>query len=384
MTPLWEDEDRRRHEFPVVNNQIFLAHAGVTALPRLVAQAMADYAWDSSRQMQEFSDALRLMGLTREVAARIVAGHAEEVALLGPTSLGLSLFARGLSWSPGDEILCYQEDYPANVYPWLDLERQGVKIRYLQPESAGAITPDLVAASMTPRTKLVALASCHFLTGYRIDIDSIGQVIHDHGALFSLDAIQTVGAFPTPVTHVDFLSADAHKWMLGPMAIGIVYVKKTHFDRLHPILLGAANVRSPNFVAQQSIQLPDTAARYEPGVLNMSGVVGMKAALDLLESIGSHSISERLMTLKRQLVEGLQDLGFAIHGPVEGPQASSITTCYHPDQPLPPLAKALEQAGIIASLRHDRENRAFLRFSPHFYNTSQEIDRVLEVLHRIG
>lgn len=383
MTALWADETKRRHEFPVVQNQIFLAHAGVTALPRTVAQAMADYAWESSRQMQEFSEALRLMARTREVGARMVEGEADEVALLGPTSLGLSLFARGLTWSPGDEILCYQEDYPANVYPWLDLERQGVNLRYLQPETSGAITPDLVAESMTPRTKLVALASCHFLTGYRIDIDAIGQVIHERGALFSLDAIQTVGAFRTPVAHVDFLSADAHKWMLGPMAIGIVYVKKMHFQRLHPILLGAANVRSPNFVAQKSIQLPDKAARYEPGVLNMSGVVGMKAALDLLESVGIEQVSERLMSLKQHLVQGLKKRGFAIHGPVDGAHASSITTCSHPDHPLPPFAKALEAAGIIASLRHDRENRPFLRFSPHFYNTIEELDRVLEVLDQV-
>jgi len=380
MTAIWENEEARRHAFPVAENQIFLAHAGVTALPRVVAQAMADYAWESSRQMQEFAEALKTMAATREVAARMVEGQADEVALLGPTSLGLSLFARGLTWQKGDEILCYHEDYPANVYPWLDLERVGVKVRYLQPESPGAITPELVEAAITPRTRLVALASCHFLTGTRIDIDAIGQVIHRHGALFSLDAIQTVGAFPTPVREVDFLSADAHKWMLGPMAMGIVYVKKEHFEKLHPILLGAANVRSPNFIAQDEIKLPERAARYEPGVLNMSGVVGMKAALELIQEVGLETVSARLLNLKARLVAGLKRQGYHIHGPESGPTASAITTCYHPEKPLPPRAEALQQASIIASLRHDRSGKGYLRFSPHFYNTEAEIDRVLDVL----
>jgi len=377
---LWENEEARQHAFPVAARQIFLAHAGVTALPRVVAQAMADYAWESSRQMQEFGEALKMMAATREVAARMVEGHADEVALLGPTSLGLSLFARGLTWQEGDEILCYHEDYPANVYPWLDLERVGVKVRYLRPDSPGAITAELVEAAITPRTRLVALASCHFLTGTRIDIEAIGRVIHRHGALFSLDAIQTVGAFPTPVQEVDFLSADAHKWMLGPMAMGIVYVKKAHFEKLHPILLGAANVRSPNFIAQEEIKLPERAARYEPGVLNMSGVVGMKAALELIQEVGLATISDRLLQLKARLVAGLKQLGYQIHGPESGPTASSITTCYHPEQPLPPKAEALERASIIASLRHDRNGKGYLRFSPHFYNTEAEIDWVLNVL----
>ena len=193
----------------------------------------------------------------------------EEIALLGPTSLGLSLFAGGLDWQPGDEVVYHADDYPANVYPWLDLARRGVVPRALQPERPGEITPAVVAAALTPRTRLVALASAYFLTGYRIDVDAIGQMLHERGVLFSLDAIQTLGAFPFSVRHVDFLAADAHKWMLGPLAAGIVYVKRAHFERLRPILLGAANVRSPDFISQGEIRFSDTAARYEPGVLNL-------------------------------------------------------------------------------------------------------------------
>ena len=379
--PILNDEAARQAAFPVCRDQIFLAHAGVTALPRAVADASIDYIRRSCEHHQEFGTVLKDFQRTRALCAEFIGAHPDEIALLGPTSLGLSLFANGLPWQPGDEILCYADDYPANVYPWIDLRRLGVTVRYLKPEQPGAITPELVAATLTPQTKLVALASCHFLTGYGIDVDAIGRLLRERGVLFSLDAIQTIGAFPLSVQYVDFLSADAHKWMLGPMAIGIVYVKKEHFDRLRPTLLGAWNVRSPNFIAQDQIELPDTAIRYEPGVLNASGIYGMRAALEMIHGYGIENVAARLLALKARLVRALRALGFTLYGPAEGPNATGITTVGHDGGiSMAALFRAVEQQRIVASLRHNREGRELIRFSPHFYNTDAEIDRVIEVL----
>jgi len=381
LEALAADESLRRAAFPVCENSIFFAHAGVTALPAAVAQATVDYTLSSSRQHQEFGSVLRDIRDSRKIAAQLIGANADEIALLGPTSLGLSLFANGLPWKAGDEILCYGDDYPANVYPWIDLEqRHGVKIRYLQPEEPGAITPELVEASLTERTRLVALASCHFLTGRRIDVDAIGALLHSRGVLFSLDAIQTIGAFPLSVQNVDFLSADAHKWMLGPMAIGIVYVKKEHFDLLRPTLLGAWNVQSPNFIAQKDVRFMDTAQRYEPGVLNTAGMYGMKAAHEMFLRIGMDRIAAHLLALKRQLVTSLRAMDFEIFGVEDGPQASSITTFRHPRASMAELFRKLEANNVIVSLRYDRAGTEYLRFSPHFYNTPAELDRALEIL----
>jgi len=214
------DEEMRQAAFPVSTRCTFLGHAGVTALPRAAADAVIDYTRECAEQDQEFEGVLRRVQAARQTCADFIGAAPQEIALLGPTSLGLSLFANGLPWQAGDEVVCYLDDYPANVYPWKNLERLGVRVVLLQPERPGEITPELVAGALSPRTRLVALASCHFLTGYRIDVDAIGRLVHNHGALFSLDAIQTIGAFATRVDHVDFLSADAHKWMLGPLAAG--------------------------------------------------------------------------------------------------------------------------------------------------------------------
>ena len=374
------NEDARREAFPVCRSKIFLAHAGVTVLPKPVADAVIDYTRRSSENHQEFGDVLRDILQTRRVAAQTIGARSEEIALLGPTSLGLSLFANGLPWEPGDELLCYSEDYPANVYPWMELARRGVVVRYLKPERLGEITPELVEQSLTPRTRLVALASCNFLSGYRIDVDAIGRLLKARHVLFSLDAIQTIGASPLSIEHVDFLSADAHKWMLGPLAIGIVFVKKERFELLRPTLLGAWNVVSPNFITQPEIAFPQTAQRYEPGVLNAAGIYGMKAALEMLGGIGIVKVHDRIQGLKAQLISELEPLGFELLGPASGAAASGITSFSHPTADLGRLFTLLEENGVVASLRFDRSGKAYLRFSPHFYNTAGEISKVAEIL----
>lgn len=379
---MFADEEHRRRLFPVCGRKIFLAHAGVTALPAVAAEAMAEYAHRSACGPQEFEGVLKDYRKTRELCADLVGARWEEVALLGPTSLGLSLFANGISWRAGDEVVCCRDDYPANVYPWMDLERKGVVMRWLEPAAPGEITPELVAGALSGRTRLVALASCHFLSGYRPDLVAIGAMLHERGILFSVDAIQTLGAFALDVesAHVAMLSADAHKWMLGPMAIGIVYVRESCFEEVRPSLLGAWNVESPRFLTQDTVRFVPTARRYEPGVLNAVGVYGMKASLELLLAVGMPRVSERILALKKTLLDLLEPLGFMVLGPKTGQHASGITTVWHPNVPSPRLARTLEESGIVASMRYDRAGREVLRFSPHYYNTELEMEQVAVAL----
>lgn len=380
LSDLFRDEAERQSLFPITRKKIFLAHAAVTALPKCAADAMAEYAYASCDDQQEFDSFITAMKETRQLAGNLIGAKPSEIALLGPTSLGLSLFANGINWNPGDEVICYHDDYPANVYPWMDLQRRGVNVRFLKPDTPGEITPQLVASTITDKTRLVALASCHFLTGYRIDIDAIGKMLGERDILFSLDAIQTCGAFPTSVEHVDFLSADAHKWLLGPMAIGIVYVKEKNMDLLRPSLLGAWNVQSPDYITQKEIRFHPTARRYEPGVLNASGIVGFRAVLKLLNNVGIQTISRRLKKLNNHLVEGLEALNCKILGPREEKNSSGIKTFSLPTGHAPDIFRHLAESGVIASCRKDREGNDLLRFSPHFYNSEEEITQALEIL----
>ena len=378
---IFPDESTRRREFPVVENGIFLAHAGVTILPRCASDAMIRHAEASCRQHQEFGDVLRDVSRTRALCAEFIGAQPDEIALLGPTSLGLSLFANGLDWKPGDEVVYYGDDYPANVYPWAALASRGVVTKKLQTTLPGNITPELVESILTPKTRLVALASCHFLSGRRIDVNAIGKMLRARGVLFSLDAIQTLGAAPLSVEYVDFLSADAHKWMLGPLAIGIVYVAKRNFEICRPTLLGAWNIKSPDFIAQEEIQFEETARRYEPGVLNIAGMYGMKASLEMLLKTGLDKVQESILSNRDHLESCLIDAGFEFLSPLApDPMRSGILTTRHPKKDSSALFTALEKSGITASLRTTRSGEKWLRFSPHFYNTHEEMDRVAKIL----
>jgi cysteine desulfurase/selenocysteine lyase len=197
LTELLANEELRRHEFPVANDKIFLAHGGDCPLPRRVAESVAQYARIASGGDQEKFVYPKILSDGRKVAAQILSCKPEEVAFVGPTSLALSFIASGLKFRRGDNILIYFDDYPSNVYPWMALAEQGVEVRLMNTRGLGLIRPKDVTGQVDENTRLVALASCHFISGYRLDVDSIGSALRARGILFCLDAIQTVGAFPS-------------------------------------------------------------------------------------------------------------------------------------------------------------------------------------------
>ncbi|HOJ32113.1 MAG TPA: aminotransferase class V-fold PLP-dependent enzyme [Candidatus Hydrogenedentes bacterium] len=380
-------EPVRNQEFPVTTKTIFLAHAAVTALPHVVVKAMEEFLRQASLGSQEDPVIWEIVQKTRETAARLLGCHADEIALLGPTSIGLNLVAQGLPWKPGDAVIFYGDDYPSNVYPWRALQQRGVTLIPLQPEHPGVITWEHIESMLTPSTRLVALASCHFLSGYRIDIDTIGRNLHERGILFCLDGIQSLGAFPVSVDHVDFLSADSHKWLLGPCGAGIFYVRRSCQDILTPTLLGSWNVVSPGFIAQDKFAYYPGARRYEPGTLNLPGIVGMHAAMELLLTLGVEVIANRILHLRRFFVEGLRSLGYRLYleefdtrPQASDKERSGIISVESRGRDIQELATRLETHGVAFSLRRSRSGKEFLRFSPHFYNTEEELQRVLDLM----
>ncbi len=371
------DEAARRQAFPVSARRVFLGHAGVAALPAAARDAIRTFADDAAADMQETDRFRAEVRDARKLGAELINADAGEIALIGPTSLGLSLVARGLDWQPGDQVIYYADDYPANVYPWMELARRGVEPVPLRTEKLGVITWDDIQPLLTERTRLVALATCNFLSGYAIDYAEIGRRLHDRGVLLCLDAIQTVGALPMNVEHVDFLAADSHKWMLGPIGAGLFYVARAHHERLRPPLVGAWNVQSPNFIAQDAVAFEPGGRRYEPGALNGPGIVGMAASMRLLLDVGIDRVATRLLELRHALLDRLRPLGFE---PYIDEANTAIITVRHPRKDLPKLFEHLNEHGVAASLRHDRDGRALLRFSPHFYNTEEEFDRVARLM----
>ena len=381
IAEILSNEELRRHEFPVTRDKIFLAHAGDCPLPRRVAEAVAEYARESTTGDQEKFVYPAILEQGRKVGAQLLKCQPEEVAFVGPTSLALSFIASGLKLRKGDNILIYFDDYPSNVYPWMALADQGVEVRLMNTRGFGMIRAKDVMGQVDENTRLVALASCHFISGYRLDIAAVGKYLHERNILFCLDAIQTVGAFPTTVEHVDLLAADAHKWLLGPCGAGIMYVRQAVQELITPPIYGWNNVRCPNFVAQEQIVFRTGAQKYEAGTHNLLGIVGLVTAMGMLVEVGVENIARELQRKRARLVPALQAKGCAVLHPDAPPEAASgIVSFSRPGEDLADLHQKLLDNNIYTSLRVDRAGQKYIRLSPHFYNTDAELDRVLELI----
>ena len=380
LPEILSNEDLRRREFPVARDKIFLGHAGVCPLPRRVADAISECARQGTLGDQE-AFMLHRLDEARKLASQLLNCQTDEVALVGPTSVGLSLVASGLNFRKGDNLLIYHDDYPSNVYPWMALAAKGVEVRLLNVKNLGSIRTIDVMGQVDENTRLVALASCHFISGFRIEVSAIGKFLRERGILFCLDAIQTLGAFPTTVEHVDFLAADAHKWLLGPCAAGILYVRRELQEKLNPPIYGWHNVKNPNFVAQEQIVFRSGAVKYEAGTQNLLGLVGLIAAMELALEIGVDNIAAELLRKRALLVPALQKKDFTVlNAEVKPENAGGIVSFFQPGKDLTALNQKLSEAGIVASLRTDRKGQNYIRLSPHFYNTDAELQRVLELL----
>ena len=373
ISELLRDEALRRREFPVCDGKVFLAHAGVSPLPRRVADAMKQYVEACAHDHQENVLPDEVVGETRVLAARLIEAGEEEIAFVGSTSMGLAMVAAGLPWERGDNVVCYRDDYPANVYPWMDLARRDVETRFVEATPLGNVTVEDVERVVDKKTKLVSLASVHFQTGWRLDVDRIGRFLRERGILFCLDGIQSFGALQTSMKFVDFAAADAHKWLLGPLGTAIFYVRREHFDHFHPPLVGWHNASSPNFIAQESLAFKRDARRYEPGSLNLAGIVGLRAALQLILGCGIESIEACVLGLAERAIACGTKAGFTVLGATKGKGLSGIVSLSVGGADLTKLHAKLEAAQVVTSLRYCRDGKQCLRLSPHFYNLEEEI-----------
>ena len=380
LADILANEDLRRHEFPVVREKIFMGHAGDCPLPRRVADAVAHYALNCTTGDQEQFVYPAILDRGRQLGAQLLNCQPDEVGLVGPTSLALSFFASGLKFRRSDNILVYFDDYPSNVYPWMALAEQGVEVRLMNTRGLGLIRPIDVLGQADENTRLVALASCHFVSGYRLDYQAIGKALRERGILFCLDGIQTLGAFPFSMEHVDMMAADAHKWLLGPCGAGLMYVRRSIQDRVNPPIYGWNNVRCPDFVAQEQVVLRQGAHKYEAGTYNLLGLVGLITAIELLLEVGIENIGTELLRKRSFLIAGLQARGYQVlNADAPALNASGITSFFQPGKDLAELHQKLLTAGVVTSLRADRKGQKYIRLSPHFYNTDAELQRVLEV-----
>jgi selenocysteine lyase/cysteine desulfurase len=375
------NEELRNREFPVTRQQVFLAHAGDCPLPRRVSNAIQAYAQLCTEGDQEAPVFPQLLDTTRERASALLKCDRDEVSLVGPTSLALSLVASGLRFRRTDNILVYFDDYPSNVYPWLALSELGIEVRLMNTRGLGLIRTKDVIGQVDENTRLVALASCHFISGFRIDLAAVGKYLRERNILFCVDGIQTLGAFPTTVEHVDVLAADAHKWLLGPCGAGLLYVRRDVRDKINPRLYGWHNVQCPGYVAQEQIQFESGPRKFEAGSQNFLGLAGLASSLELILELGIENIAAELLRKRAWLIPALQAKGCHVLMADAPPEHSgAIISFQRPGVSMEEIHTRLLEARITTSLRTDRAGKQYIRLSPHYYNTDGELQRLIELL----
>ncbi len=369
-----------RAQFPITERYIYLNHAAMTPPSQPVIAAideyLTDYATHGSVRDQywfaRFEDA-------HTVAAQLINADPSEVAFVRSVSDGLSLIANGLNWQRGDNVVGIAGEFPANIYPWMNLARLGVETRLVPQREQRVLVAD-IAAAMDERTRVVAVGFVEFATGFRNDLAAIGRLCREHGAYFVVDPMQGLGALPFDVQAmgIDFLACGSHKWLMGVHGAGIFYARQAALERS---ALATTNFSwksvtdDMNFVIRPHDQHP-TARRFDsasPVILETHALAQVQR---FVASLDRAAVAQHILSLTARLIAGLEQLGYTVTSPHDHDHERSGIVCFRPRQGSNhQLAEQLQQRGIIVAARND-----IVRVSPHLYNTAEEIDRLLTAL----
>lgn len=368
--PLWQ---RYRSQFPVTENLIYLNHAAVAPLPLTASEALREFADDACRfGSLHYSDWLATYEGLRKATARLIGSSPDEIALVKNTSEGIATVAIGLDWRPGDKIVAFTEEFPANYYPWKRLESKGICVILLPVDA-----PLERIEHACRDARLLSISFVQYLGGRRADLNSIGAICRQHNVVFFVDAIQGLGAFPLDVraAHIDALAADGHKWLLGPEGCGILYISRKLQEQVEPVEFGWTNVAGYADYASRDMSLRPDAGRYECGTLNTIGCYGLLASVKFLLEVGINPIAVAVQALGDQIAHGVTAKGYEVLGARTPETGAGIVTFRKPGADSTAIVHELHQKGIIAAPR-----QGWIRTSPHFYIAPEEIDRMVAAL----
>ncbi|HEY8283349.1 MAG TPA: aminotransferase class V-fold PLP-dependent enzyme, partial [Chloroflexota bacterium] len=364
--------------FPIAQEFAYFNHAAISPLNNRVAGAVQHYLEVTQRVPFERwpAELSGVMARMKERVAQLIGAAApSEIIPMANTAAGINTAAQSLPLRAGDNVLVLDGDYPAVIYPWLNLAPRGVLVKWV-PQTRGGLDLEILRARIDARTRVIAISTAMFATGFRNDIAAVGDLCRERGIFLVVDAIQTLGAFPIDVQacHIDFLSCGAQKWLLSTPGSGFLYCRQ---DLIASLQLGAyvgtgSTVDAANYLDYNFTLLP-TAERFNLGTPNLPGIVALDAALGLILEAGPARIGDRVLALTDLFIADMQDRGYRVRSNLDPAHRSGIVIV---EVPAPEAARLkLLDAGIITSVRGGS-----LRISPHFYNREDELRRVGAVL----
>ena len=379
FSPGYDLAELRRTEFPWTADTIYLNNASVGPLPERTRKVLEEFNRKRAAPFQlPDRELFATLAESRRLAAELIGAIPEEIALTINTGFGLSLAARSLPLRPGDIVLASDKEFPANVYPWMLLKDSGVTLE-LAPTTAEG-WPDeahLLDRLSDPRVRVLAVSLVQFSNGYTVDLARLSAATRATGTYLVVDAIQGVGQLSVDVTKtpVDILACGAQKWLLSPWGSGFVYVRRELVRELSPSVTGwMAFEGTEDFtrLTEYRDTLRGDARRFELITLPYQDFAGMNASLGLLLSAGIERIAEHLRALHVPVLAWAAQHEVRVVSPV-GARGSGILCVQPPD--VGEAFRRLKAARVISSMREGA-----IRFSPHLYNTVDEMERVVEIL----
>lgn len=370
--------DFYRRLFPITEDACFLNHAAVSPLSRRSVEAVQALLEEASRRgIACYPRWIKRIGEVRALLARLIHAQTDEVAFVGNTSEGLGIVASGLSWGRGDHVLVTHPDFPSNLYPWMNLERRGVHVGFVERRHGRFDTGD-VERALCPRTRLLAVSSADFLTGYLCGLQALGDLCRRKGILLCVDGIQSVGVVPLDVKAcgIHFLAAGGHKWLLGPMGCGMLFVDRSVGSSLQPVRVGWKSVKHEEDFFNLTLDLKSDAGRFEPGTMNVQGIYALGAAVELLLEVGIDQVRQAILRTQDLFIEALKGRHLKIVSPIGAEERSGILT----------FAPSGDPGGLFRHfLGHQvmvSERKGMIRLSPHFYNNENDVKRFFQVMDR--
>jgi cysteine desulfurase / selenocysteine lyase len=373
----------RHPEFPLTGEFIYLNHAAIAPWPERTRAAVTHFAEQNTRYGPHFylDWAKKEAQLRAQLQILLNTPSTDDIALVKNTSEALSFIAYGMDWRAGDNIVSSSEEFPSNRLPWEALAAAGVEFR--QADTNTAQSPeDALFALVDHNTRLLTVSSIQFASGLRLDLEKIGAFCKQHQLLFCIDAIQSLGAvqFDVQAYQADFVMAGSHKWMLGPEGLGVFYSTPEARDRLRLTQYGWHMTKDPHNYGNKPWEVHPAARRFEPGTLNSLGIHALSASLSLLLETGMEVVEALVIESSGFLSNAInENNGLNLLSRRQDPLKSGIVTFRHKTISNEILFKYLQGNGVVCALRGQG-----IRFSPHFYNTTDELDKVADYLLRFS
>lgn len=364
-----------RAEFPILERKAYLNSCSLGALSHRAMARVAQFHedWNTLGAAAWYEIWLARLAETRASVGRLINASPDEIALTASVSVALAAVASALDYGRRPRVVVADLDFPTLAYQWM--VRPGVEVVRVPSDDGATIDPARWAAAVDDRTAVLATSHVFFTTGAIQDLGGLARIAHDRGALFVVDAYQSAGQVPIDVkaADVDLLITGPLKWLLGGPGLAYLYVREELTRRLMPRIAGWFGAREQFRFDIGEFEFREDARRFELGTPALPTVHSALGGHEIIEEIGLDVIRRRNRHLTERLIRRARSAGLVVRC-AEPAEARSAIVMVANDDPAGAV-DALAARDVIVDWRP-----GFVRISPHFYNTDDEIDRVVDLL----